>query len=105
MGHEEENTWGFSSLYCVLFQLLKWKSKFVVLHSDIKSLKTGLLHFTSKPYCKKVDHAIVKDGIINLILRNYLIDGYNRYFVWYTLKIQENANSVWCIFSQGSYEH
>jgi hypothetical protein len=49
---------------------------FAILHSDINSLKTGLLHFTSQPYCKKSRSAKVKDGIINLILRNYLVDRY-----------------------------
>jgi hypothetical protein len=50
---------------------------FAVLHSDINSLKSGLLHLTSQPYCKKSRSAQVKDGIINLILRYYLIDRYN----------------------------
>jgi hypothetical protein len=49
---------------------------FSVLHSDINSLKHGLLHLTGQPYCKKRRSAKVKDGIINLILRNYLIDQY-----------------------------
>jgi hypothetical protein len=49
---------------------------FSVLHSDINSLKSGLLHLTVQPYCKKCRSAKVKDGIINLILRNYLIDRY-----------------------------
>jgi hypothetical protein len=45
---------------------------FVVVHSDRNSLKFGLLHLTGQPYCKKSRSAKVKDGIINLILRNYL---------------------------------
>jgi hypothetical protein len=45
---------------------------FAVLHSDINSLKSGLLHLTGQPQCKKSRLAKVKDGIINLILRNYL---------------------------------
>jgi hypothetical protein len=49
---------------------------FAVLHSDIISLKSGLLHLTGQPYCKKGRSANLKDGIINLILRNYLINGY-----------------------------
>jgi hypothetical protein len=49
---------------------------FAVLHTDINSLKSGLLHLTGQPYCKKSRSAKVKDGIINLILRNYLIDRY-----------------------------
>jgi hypothetical protein len=44
---------------------------FAVLHSYIKPLKAGLLHLTGQPRSAKV-----KDGIINLILRNYLIDRY-----------------------------
>jgi hypothetical protein len=49
---------------------------FAVLHSDINSLQSGLLHLTGQPYFKKSRSANVKDGIINLILRNYLIDRY-----------------------------
>ncbi len=55
---------------------------FAVLHSDINSLKSGLLHLTDRAYCKKSRSAKVKDGIINFILRNYLVDRYkwnNRY--------------------------
>jgi hypothetical protein len=37
-------------------------------------LKSGLLHLTGQLYCKKSRSAKVKDGIINLFLRNYLID-------------------------------
>ncbi len=49
---------------------------FAVLDSDINSLKSGLLHFMGQPYCKKSRSAKVKDGIINLMLRNYLVDRY-----------------------------
>jgi hypothetical protein len=49
---------------------------FGVLHSDINSLKSGLLHLTSQLYCKKSRPAKVKDVILNLILRNYLVDRY-----------------------------
>jgi hypothetical protein len=49
---------------------------FAVLHSDFNSLKSGLLHFTGQPYCKNCRSAKVKDGIINLILRDYLADRY-----------------------------
>jgi hypothetical protein len=45
---------------------------FAVMHSDINSLKSGLL----QPCCKKSRVAKVKDGIIILILRDYLIDQY-----------------------------
>jgi hypothetical protein len=64
----------FSSFYCLLFPFHKRKSMFAVLHSDINSLKSGLLRLTGQPYCKKSRSAKVKDGIINLILGNYLID-------------------------------
>ncbi len=46
---------------------------FAVLHSDINSLKSGLL-FNQTAYSKKSRSAKAKDGIINLILRNYLIN-------------------------------
>jgi hypothetical protein len=46
---------------------------FAVLHSDINSHKSGLLHLTGQPYRS----AKVKDGIINLLLRNNLIDRYS----------------------------
>ncbi len=51
---------------------------FAVLHSYTNSLKSGLLHLTGQPYCKKSRSAKVKDGIINLILGNYLVDRYTR---------------------------
>jgi hypothetical protein len=47
---------------------------FAVLHLDINSLKSGLLHFTVQSYCKNCRSAKVKDGIINLILGNHLVD-------------------------------
>ncbi len=78
MGHEEEKHFGFSSFYCLLFPFHKRKSMFAVLHSDINSLKPGLLHLTAQPYFKKSRSAKVKDGIINLFLRNYLADRYIR---------------------------
>jgi hypothetical protein len=52
---------------------------FATLHSDINSLKSGFLYLTGQPYCKKSGSAKVKDGIINLILRNYLNDQYNKH--------------------------
>ncbi len=79
MGHEEEKHLDFSSFFCLLFPFHKMTSMFAVLHSDIDSLKSGLLHFTVRPaLCKKSRSAEVKDGIINLFLRNYLIDGYTK---------------------------
>ncbi len=48
-----------------------------VLHSDINSLKYGLLHLTGQPDWKKSRSAKVKDGILNLFPRNYLIDQHN----------------------------
>ncbi len=50
---------------------------FAVLHSDINSHKSHLLYLTDQPYRKKSRSAKVKDGIINLFLRNYLVDQYN----------------------------
>ncbi len=76
MGHEEEKHFDFSSFYCLVFPFHKRKSVFAVLQSDINSLKSGLLHLTGQPYCKTSMPAKVKDGIINLFLRNYLIDLY-----------------------------
>ncbi len=74
MALEDRKHLGFSSFYCLLFQFNNRKSMFPVPHSDINSCKSGLLHLTDQPYCKKGRSAKVKDGIINLILRNYLID-------------------------------
>jgi hypothetical protein len=66
----------FKLLYCLLFQLLNRKSMFAELHSDINYLKSGLLHLTGQPYRKKGRSAKVKDGIRNLILRDYLNEQY-----------------------------
>jgi len=49
---------------------------FALLHSNISSLKSGLLNLIGQPYCNKGRSAKVKNGIRNLILRNYLIDRY-----------------------------
>ncbi len=54
---------------------------FAVLHSDINSLKSCLLHLTSQPYCKKSRSAKVKDGIITLFLRNYLVGQYSIHMI------------------------
>jgi hypothetical protein len=35
---------------------------FAILYSDIYSFKSGLLHLTGQPYCKKCISAKVKDG-------------------------------------------
>jgi hypothetical protein len=59
-----------------LFQLHKRKSMFAMPHSDINSIKSGLLHLTGQPYCKNCRLAKVKDETLNLILRIYLIDRY-----------------------------
>jgi hypothetical protein len=56
---------------------------FAVLHSDINSL----LHLSGQPYCKKGRSAKVKDGIINLILRDYVLD---RYMVSQLTRMLEN---------------
>ena len=77
MGREEWKHFGFGSFYCLLFPFHMRKSMFAVLHSDINSPKSGLLHITSQPYCKESRSAKVKDGMINLILRNYPVDRYS----------------------------
>jgi hypothetical protein len=38
---------------------------FAVLHSDINSLKSGLLHLTGQPNSPKCRETKVKDGIIS----------------------------------------
>jgi hypothetical protein len=48
----------------------------LVLHLDINSHKSGFLHLAGQPCCKKCRSAKVKDGIINLFLRNYLLGLY-----------------------------
>jgi hypothetical protein len=72
----KKKTLWFSSFYCLLFQFDNRKSIFLVLHSDINSFKSDLLHITGQPYCKKDRSSKVKYGIINLILRNYVVDPY-----------------------------
>jgi hypothetical protein len=67
----KKETYCFSSFYCLLFPFHNRKSMFAVLHSDINSLKYGLLRLTGSLIAKR---AKVKDGIINLILRNYRVD-------------------------------
>jgi hypothetical protein len=57
---------------------------FAVLHSDINSHKSSLLHLTGHPYWKKSRSAKVKDGI-NLFLRNNLIDQYKQCLLEQTL--------------------
>ncbi len=58
---------------------------FAVLHSDINSHKSGPLHLTGQPYCKKGRSAKVKDGIINLFLRKYLVGQYSPWQVIFSL--------------------
>jgi hypothetical protein len=62
--------------FCLLFPFYMRKTMFAILHSDINYPKSGLLHLTNQPYCKKSRTAKVKDGITNLILKNYLLDQY-----------------------------
>jgi hypothetical protein len=85
VGHEEENT-GFLGHYIAYCH--NRTPMFAVLNSDISSLKSGPLHFTDQPYCKNC-RAKVKDGIINLVLRNYLVDRYN--FSFEMLKQKHNV--------------
>jgi hypothetical protein len=67
---------------------------FAVLNSDINSLKSGLLHLTGQPYCKKSRSAKVKDGIINLSLRNYRVDQYTGGIFGYFLFSLNNHRSM-----------
>jgi len=46
---------------------------------QFNSIKSGLLHLTGQPYCKKSRSAKVKDGIINLFLGNYLVGRYSKW--------------------------
>jgi hypothetical protein len=81
----KKKTLGVSSFYCLLFRFHNRKSTFAVLHLDTNSHKSGLLHLTGQAYRKNCSSAKVKDGIINLILRNYLIDRCRQsYFLWLT---------------------
>jgi hypothetical protein len=82
----KKKTLWFSSFYCLLFPFHKRKSMFAVLHSDINSLKSGLLHFTDQPNCKNCRSAKVKDEIINFVLRNYLVDRYSSFSITLPLK-------------------
>jgi hypothetical protein len=77
MGREEEKQYGLSLFYCLLFQLLERKSMFVILHSDINSLSLASFIYPSSLIEKKSRSAKVKDGIINLICKNYLINNTN----------------------------
>jgi hypothetical protein len=63
---KKKNT-GFSSFYC--FNFTRGKYMFAALHLDINSLKSGLLHLTGQPYCKKSRPAKVKDGNVVLLTR------------------------------------
>ncbi len=65
VGLEDRKHFGFSSFNCLLFPFHKRESMFAVLHSDIRSVKSGLVHLTGQPYCKKSRCTKVKDGIIN----------------------------------------
>ncbi len=101
VGHEEERHFGFSSFYCLLFPFHKRKSMFAVLHSDINSLKYGLLHLTSQPCCRKSRSAKVKDGIINLFLRTIsLIDTQQNNSQHNNIKSQENPTFQYADFHQ-----
>jgi hypothetical protein len=46
---------------------------FAELHSDINSHKSGFLHLTGQPYCKKSRSAKVKDGIRTYFLGTILL--------------------------------
>ncbi len=51
--------------HCLEFQLPNNKSMFAAQHSDINSIKSGLLRLTGQPNCQKGRATEVKDGIIS----------------------------------------
>ncbi len=53
VGHEGKKTHFLNSLYCLLFHLIKKKSKFAAQPSDIISLKSGLFHLTGRTNIQK----------------------------------------------------
>jgi hypothetical protein len=74
---------------------------FAVLHWDINSL----LHLAGHSDCKKSRSAKVKDGIIKLILRNYLIDRYMWFWsvlrlslIWMVIWIDKNHYTICDLF-------
>ncbi len=71
---------------------------FAVLHSDINSLKSGLLHFTGQPNCKNCRSAKVKDGIINFVLRNYLIDRYSSFSIMLPLRNSTSPTKKYFVY-------
>jgi hypothetical protein len=95
----KKKTLWFGSFYSLLFQFRNRKSMFAVLHSDIYSFKSGPLHLNGQPYCKKGSRsAKVKDGIINLILRNYRIDEYNQLLRSVLFSTMYNFIIIHCIY-------
>ena len=74
-----------------MFLHLNRKSMFAGIHSMFYSPKSSLLHLTGQPYCKKGRLAKVKDGIINLILGNYLIGQYK--YIIHTLMCMKTFSS------------
>jgi hypothetical protein len=70
-----ENTFGFSSLQCLLIKCLNLKSMFAVLNSDINSLKSDLLHLTGQPDGEKVDQQKSKMELLTLV--HYIVYCFN----------------------------
>jgi hypothetical protein len=69
---------------------------FAVLYLDLNLPKSGLLHLTGQPYCKKSRSAKVTDGIINLFLRNYRYSGWqHNYTTKRTQTSQANEQSIY----------
>jgi hypothetical protein len=89
----------FNSLYSLLFQLHDRKSMFAATHSDINSLKSGLLHLIGK---LKGRSAKDKDGIIletKLFGNNSVIDttSFSISIMYYALVL------VLCIYQFDGY--
>jgi hypothetical protein len=69
---------------------------FAGLHSDINSHKSGFLHLTGQPYCKKSRSAKVKDGIRTYFLGTIsLIDARSLpiYLAMYSPQFAHNSHS------------
>ncbi len=81
---------------------------FAVLHSDINSPKSGFLHLTGQPYCKKSRSAKVKDGIIAYFLGTIsLIDtsyGSNYYHIVLNLSVCQCHSFLVYAGKAGAYQ-
>jgi hypothetical protein len=81
----------FNALYCLLFRLLNWKSMFAALHSDINSIKSGLIYLTGPPNSPKGRAGKDKNGIISAtkLLGTISVDRYNIWWLcWLSLMLK-----------------